>query len=70
MPHSAVASILLRALLLTVTPKTAALLNRMLLDLLQDLANKTETDLDNKLFELMKRFLAQTDEPPRDADHG
>lgn len=65
MPHSVVASVLLRALLLTVTPKTAAILNKMLLDLLQDLANKTETDLDNKIFELMKRFLATTEGEPK-----
>lgn len=53
-----VANILLRALLITVTPRTAALLNRLLFELLEDLANRTETDLDNKLYELMKRFLA------------
>jgi hypothetical protein len=60
-----VAKVLLRALLITVTPRTAAALNNLLMELLEDLAEKTKTDLDDKLFALFKRFLATTDTPPK-----
>jgi len=56
-----IAKILLRALIATVTPATARLLNRLLLDLLQDLAAKTETDLDDRLYEVFKNFLVTSE---------
>lgn len=65
MPASSVSAVLLRALLLTVTPHTARLLTNYLLDMLEDIVNETETDLDNKLFELLKRFLRDTEGDPR-----
>lgn len=57
-----IANVLLRALLITVTPRTAAMLTNLLFELLDDLAAKTQTDLDNKLFELMRRFMIDAEQ--------
>lgn len=44
-------------LLASITPKTVALVNRFLIQLLQRIAEETDTELDDKLVELLSRFL-------------
>jgi len=54
------AKILLRALLLTLTPKTVALAVDMLLDMLREFSEKTENEIDDKIYQLFRDF---TDRP-------
>lgn len=59
------ARFLLKTLLYTITPRTAEILANELADLFERLAAKTETDLDDQLVELLKRFILRSETPPK-----
>ena len=59
--------VLLRALLLSITPKNVEMVTRLLIGLLGEFAKKTETNLDDKLYEIFKRFCLECDKPDHDA---
>lgn len=62
-----VTTLLLRLLLITMTSRTAAHLNAVLLNYARDLATRTDTPIDDAIVELLRKFAALPDRSARDA---
>lgn len=55
-------NLVIQVLLYAITPRTAEILASMLVELLEELADQTQTNIDDALVDLLSRFLVKAAE--------